>query len=343
VVPQALELHDEQGRPRVVVICGPTAAGKTSLSLEVAARFGGEILNADSTQVYRGMDVGTDKVPVAQRAGIPHSLMDLVDPDESFTAAHYVELGRQKVLELTEAGRLPVVVGGTGFYIQALLEGLFPQADIPDEIRSDLAARAEGPEGLAILYARLREVDPESAQRVAPADRFRILRALEVYEATGRTITAHWAEHAQAREEYKSQTLPSDPTGRAARAAGHPWAPADYQVLHLGIAPPRELLYERINQRAVAQMTHGHLEAEVRGLLERYPPDLAAFQALTYRHMIHVLHGTWTPQHALATLQRDTRNYAKRQLTWFRGHGEVTWIEAQAALAAVAAFLGATG
>jgi tRNA dimethylallyltransferase len=284
-------------RPRLAVLVGPTAVGKTAVALTLAQSLGAEIVNADSLQVYRELDIGTAKPTPEERALVPHHLVDLVDPPEPYDAARYCTDGRAVLARLHGRGTPPLVVGGTGLYIKALLHGLFvdgsPQGAIRERLRQELAAR-----GLSSLYGRLKFLDPLTATRLSPQDTYRILRALEVLEATGRPVSALWEAH-------RFQDSP-------------------YEVVKLGLTLPREELYRCIELRVERMVAQGWL-AEVEGLLRRYPPDLKPFKALGYRHLIAFLQGRWTWKEAITLLTRDTRRYAKRQLTWFRADPKIRW------------------
>ncbi len=286
-------------RPRVAVLAGPTAVGKTAVALKLARHFKAEIVNADSLQVYRELNLGTAKPTFAERALVPHHLVDVVEPPDTYDAARYCREGRAALAHLHRRGVPPLIVGGTGLYIKALLYGLFaegsPPADIRHRLRQELTAL-----GLTHLYQRLRYLDPAVADRLSPQDTYRILRALEVMEATGRPLSALQAAH-------RFQDSP-------------------YQVLKLGLTLPREELYRRIEKRVDAMLAAGWLE-EVEGLLSRYPADLKPLKALGYRHLIAFLKGRWTWEEAVTWLKRDTRRYAKRQLTWFRADPEIKWFD----------------
>lgn len=284
-------------RPPVAVLVGPTAVGKSALALKWAQELGGEIVNADSLQVYREMDLGTAKPTPTERALVPHHLLDVVSPDEPYDAARYGRDGRAVLARLHQRGVPPLVVGGTGFYIKALLKGLFAEEAEPAarraRLRRELAAL-----GLPALYARLGELDPATAQRLHPHDTYRVLRALEVAEAGGPPLSA--------------------------LQEAHGFKDAPYRVLTLGLTLPREELNERIDRRVEAMLAQGWLK-EVEGLLSRYPPDLKPFKSLGYRHLIAYLEGRWGWEEAVARLKSDTRHYAKRQLTWFRADPAVCW------------------
>jgi len=284
-------------KPRVAVLVGATASGKTAVALALAQRFGAEIVNADSLQVYRELDIGTAKPTALEQARAPHHLIDVADPPEPYDAARYCREGRQVLAGLKRRRVPPLVVGGTGLYLKALLSGLFaegePQAGVRERVRRDLGAL-----GLPVLYARLIHLDPISAARLHPHDTCRIVRALEVLEATGRPLSAF--------------------------IDAHRFQDAPFTVLKLGLMLPREELYRKIELRVELMLEAGWLD-EVEGLLRRYPPTLKPLQALGYRHLINYLSGRWTWQETLTLLTRDTRRYAKRQLTWFGSDPEIRW------------------
>jgi tRNA dimethylallyltransferase len=284
-------------RPRVAVLVGPTAVGKTAVALELAQALGAEIVNADSLQVYRELDIGTAKPTPEERALVPHHLVDVADPPDPYDASRFSHEAREVLAGLHRRGVAPLVVGGTGLYLKALLSGLFSEGSPNPKIRGQLRQELTD-KGLPALHERLRRLDPASAWRLHPHDTYRILRALEVILATGQTLSDLHDSH-QFRD-------------------------APYQTLKLGLIRPREELNRRIEERVEAMLAQGWLE-EVKGLLERYPPDLKPLQALGYRHLIAFLQGRWSWEEAIELLRRDTRRYAKRQLTWFKGDSEVRW------------------
>ncbi len=285
-------------KPKLIVICGPTGIGKTSAAIDVAETFAGEIINADSMQVYRSMNIGTAKPTVAERARIPHHLVDVVDPDEDFDAARFSLQARKIVHELTRRRIIPVVAGGTGLYIKALLYGLF-QTDPPDPaIRRKLRAEAETI-GSDALHRRLKDIDPAAAARIHTRDTFRIIRALETVVATGKSITDHHLRHGFRESPFRS--------------------------LKVGLDMDRKRLYERINSRVDAMITAGLVE-EVRDLLKRgVDGRKKAMRALGYRHMVDFLSGRLPWDEAVRIMKRDTRRFAKRQLSWFRADKEIEW------------------
>lgn len=287
-------------RPPLVVVCGPTASGKTALALQMAESFDIEIISADSRQVYRGMDIGTAKASAAEQARVPHHLIDVVEPDQSFTVSDFVDRARRADREIRQRGRLPVVVGGTGLYIQAFVSGL---ADLPPadhSIRQRLNEYGER-HGDAALHALLGERDPEQAARIHPRNRVRVVRALEVFELSGMPISQWQRQHAFAERPFRVKTI--------------------------GLSPPRAELFSRIDRRVDAMMEEG-LEDEVRRLLARgCSIDLKAMKTLGYREMIHYIQGRISHMEAVELIKRDTRRYARRQLTWFRRDETINWFE----------------
>ena len=273
---------------RIVVIVGPTASGKTALSVALAKKLRGEVISADSMQIYRGMDVGTAKVTPEEMDGIPHHMIDVADPAESFSAARFVEMADPILRDILSRGKTAVIAGGTGLYVDALIQG-----------RAFAPCPATGKR--EALLDRLRQVDPDSAARLHLSDRKRILRALEVYEETGRTITAHNLETQK--------------------------VPPRYDPVWLGLSfADRAALYRRIDRRVDLMLEHGLLE-EIRGLLDRGVPRTAtALQAIGYKEFLPVLEGKRTPEEAAEEVKRGSRRYAKRQLTWFRRNEKIHWI-----------------
>jgi len=285
-------------RPQVIVLVGPTAVGKTETVLPLATALPVEIINADSMQVYRYMDIGTAKPSPTERTLVPHHLLDLVDPDEDFDAYRYRDLGRVAVAEVWRKRRAALVVGGTGLYVKALLHGLFPGAPRSAEIRARLKSEGEAM-GPIPLFHRLAAVDPTTAERIDRCDLVRIIRALEVWESSGRPISAWQREHGF-RE--------------------HP-----FRVLKIGLSVPRPELYARIDARVERMMAQG-LQEEVAWLLRRgYGPELKSMRSLGYRHLVRYLTGRTGLAEAVATMKRDTRRYAKRQMTWFGRDPEIRW------------------
>lgn len=286
-------------RPNVVVIAGPTASGKTRLSVKLALALGGEIVNADAMQVYRGMDIGTAKPTAEERKGVAHHLLDVVDPDEEFNAAIYRSMALPLIEEISSKGTNCLVVGGSGLYIKSLLGGLFECPPKDPVLRESLRNECEVL-GTKKLHERLRRLDPQSASKIHPNDRVRIIRAIEVIRLANR--------------------LPSD------LSSEHGFADRKLNALTLCLEVDRETLYHRINERTVS-MAKGGLKAETEMLLKRgYSPDLKPMKAIGYRHMIKHLEGSSTIEETIREIQRDTRRYSKRQLTWFRADPDAIWI-----------------
>lgn len=280
-----------------VALIGPTGIGKTALSLEIAERFGGEIVSVDSMQVYRFLDVGTAKASLEERARVAHHLIDIVFPDEEYNVARFVADASRARSAIRERGRVPLLVGGTGLYLKGLLKGLFAIKE-DYELRKLLKERAVH-EGLEALHAELVACDPNSAARIHPHDSYRIVRALEVFHATG----VPWSEHIARQEQ----------------------GGAGQNVLKLGLTCDREDLYARIDRRVEAMAEQGLL-TEVENLLALgYSSDLKPMQAIGYRHMVDYLAGRRNWEESLLVLARDTRRYAKRQLTWFRRDSGILW------------------
>ena len=295
-------IEANSNKPSIVVVCGPTGIGKTSAAIEIAEVFGGEIISADSMQIYRLMDIGTAKPTASEKARIPHHLIDIIDPDEDFDAARFISLARPLVFDLHRGGTLPVIAGGTGLYIKALLHGLFQARPPEPEIRRRLKdeAAAFGPE---TLHERLAHIDPQAAIRMHPNDTFRIIRALETYEITGRTLSDHHRTHG--------------------------FVDSPFRTFKIGLHMERDQLYQRINRRVDRMIAAGLLE-EVKSLLQRgYSEDLKSMQAIGYRQMVDYLKGRLEWEEALRILKRDSRRYAKRQMTWFKADPSIGWIDPQ--------------
>ncbi len=294
-------MSPEQKKERLVVIAGPTAAGKSGLAVELAISLRGEIINADSAQVYKGFDIGTDTPDPEARRGVPHHLLSFVEPEVQFNAADFVREALRAAEAVLAAGHLPFIVGGTGLYLRALLCGLFPGPGRDDGIRARLDAEAER-DGIEALHGRLMSVDPVYAAKTGLRDRVRIVRALEVFELTGKPFSAHFA---------------------ATRS------PVDgYSVIKIGVTRPRPELYARIEARVDAMFGAG-LVAEVEGLLARgVSPAAPPFKALGYWQVLRHLSGELTLDQAVELTKTETRQYAKRQLTWFRKMEGLTWFDA---------------
>jgi tRNA dimethylallyltransferase len=278
---------------RLVVIVGPTGAGKTRLAIELADRTGGEVVSADSQQVYIGMDIGTGKATAAERARVPHHVLDVVHPDEEMTAARFVEHADRAIEEVAARGKTVVVCGGTGLYVRALLLGLFAGPPASPEVRAELAAVARE-RGAPALHAELVRIDPAAAAKIDPNDEKRTIRALEVYRLTGETMSAH-----QARHDHRSM-------------------PLRYPARLVGLAPERDALYAAIDRR-VDQMIAEGLEREVAALRARgFLPPLRSQQAIGYAELHDATEGRVARARAIELIKRNSRHYARRQLSWYR-------------------------
>jgi tRNA dimethylallyltransferase len=282
-----------------VAILGPTASGKSVLALALAERLGGEIVACDSTAVYRGFDIGTDKVALEEQRGIPHHLVDVAEPTEAYTAARYATDAAAVIADILRRGRVPIVVGGTGFYYRALTRGLFPGPGRDTELRARLNASADR-RGVEWLWRMVRRVDPESARRIQPRDRMRLVRALEIYFLTGRNLTSHFAETR---------------------------APLDTPITAFGLRLPAALTAERVERRVDQQFARGLME-EVRGLLARgVPPTAHPFGGLVYRQALELLNGVRDEPATRTLIVQENRRYARRQLIWFRKEPNLRWVD----------------
>lgn len=290
---------ERSGKTGVIVIAGATATGKSSVGVKLALRLGGEIVNADSMQVYRGMDIGTAKPSSEQRRLVPHHLLDVVDPDEPFNAAAYRSLALPVIEEIGSRNKLAFVVGGTGLYIRVLLGGLFECPQAVADLRESLRNECER-SGPAKLHDRLAHLDPQAAEKIHPHDKVRITRALEVFYTTGRKASELTALHG-----FRDNRL---------------------EALKFCLDVDREVLYRQIDQRVLEMVDSGLVEETKRLLRFGYSPELKPMKALGYRHMVKYLQGLWSLDEAIKELQKDTRRYAKRQLTWFRGDPEMRWV-----------------
>ena len=275
--------------------------GKSALALDLALRFEGEVINGDSMQVYRGFDIGTDKPSLEDRRRVPHHGLDVADPEHQYSAADFARLAAETALAILERGRLPCVVGGSGLYLKALVDGLFPGPGRDEEIRRGLRREAEE-RGWESLYCRLVQMDPEYAQKISPRDKVRIIRALEVLTLTGVPLSAHFRRTESSLK--------------------------DVQTVKIGLKLERKELQQRIEARVDRMFDRGLVD-EVRTLLGRnVPADAPPFQALGYRHVLRYLKNETPLDQAKALTKQDTRQFAKRQMTWFRKMAGVAWFEA---------------
>jgi tRNA dimethylallyltransferase len=296
----------------LVAILGPTATGKSALALALAERHDGEIINCDSTAVFRGFDIGTDKIAASNRRGIPHHLIDIADPTEEYTAAQFARDAAAVIRDIHARGKLPILAGGTGFYFRALTRGLFPGPGRDAALRARLEAMAAR-RGVGFVHRMLTRVDPASGLRIQPRDLKRIVRALEVFFLTGRPLTAHFAETAS--------PIP------------------DVEVLAIGLRLPADAISGRVTRRVDAQFARGLLD-EIRTLLDRGIPESARpFGGLVYRQALEHLHGVRDEASTRALIAQENRRYARRQLIWFRKEPNLSWFdgpgESAATLAAV--------
>jgi tRNA dimethylallyltransferase len=294
----------EDKAKKILIIVGPTAVGKSATALWIAQKYSGEIISCDSMQVYRGFDLGTDKPSPEIRNVIRHHLIDIVDPEDQFTAADFAHRAVSEAEKIAERGHLPIIVGGTGLYHQALVEGLFPGPGRDQDLRQKLKQEAEQ-YGRPWLYQKLKEVDPEYAKKVTERDSLRIIRALEVYYLTGKPISEHFRE-----------------TASPAKNKG-------FILYQIGLKLEREELYRRIEERVVRMFVQGIVE-EVRNLLSQGIPEQAPpFKGLGYRHVLKYIKGEISLEVAINLTKLETRHYAKRQMTWFRKSPGIVWFEVE--------------
>lgn len=284
----------------VWVLVGPTAVGKTQMALQLAPELDAEIISADSQQIYRHLNIGTAKPTIQERGGVSYHLIDVIDPDHEFSVADFKKLVDELIVRLWEKGKVPFLVGGSGLYIQAVIDGIFPGPGKDPLLRENLKKEAEV-EGSIALHQKLELVDPEAALRIHPHDLRRIIRALEIYYLTGESIS-FWQKQSQKEK-------------------------PPYQVTMVGLNCERTVLYRLINQR-VDKMIENGLAEEVKNLLERFRQDLPSLQSLGYREIVGYLKGKYNLPDAVRLIKRNTRRYAKRQLTWFRKDTRIVWFDA---------------
>ena len=289
-------------QPSLVIITGPTGVGKTALAIRLAERFDGEIVSADSMQVYRHLDIGTAKPSPEEQARVPHHLIDVVDPDEEFNAAMFAEQADAAIHSLHERGKRVFVVGGTGLYLDALIGGLLKAPGADGKLRDSYREKAAR-HGKGYLYEQLKEIDPAAAAGIHPNDLVRTIRALEVMEQTGQSIVAIQGEH-----RFGSRA---------------------YDCIKIGLTVDRNLLYDRINRRVERMVAEGLVEEGRRLLKMGYAEEVLPLQAMTYRNVISHIRGNQDREEMVRLIKRDTRHYARRQLTWFRRDPDIKWFAPQ--------------
>lgn len=295
----------DEKKKKLIVLTGPTAVGKTKLSIQLAKAIGGEIISADSMQVYRGMDIGSAKVTEAEKEGVLHYLIDVLSPFEEFNIVLFQKFAKEAMEQIYEKGKIPIIVGGTGFYIQSVIYDIdFSKHDEQDGIRSRLEKIAETENGAHLLHERLREIDPKSAEMIHENNVKRVIRALEFYEETGMRISEH-------NEEQRQKESP-------------------YDVSYFVLNDQREKVYERIDRRVDLMMEAGLVE-EVRRLKESgCRRDMVSMQGLGYKEIMDYLNGEISMEEAVYRIKRDTRHFAKRQITWFKREKNVIWLDRDA-------------
>lgn len=288
-------------KPKVIVICGPTASGKTALSIALAKKINGEIISADSMQIYKDMDIGTAKPDKEEMQGIKHYLLDCISPDKRYSVAEYKIDATKAIEEILQKGKTPIIVGGTGLYVDTLIYGIeYSNIEIDEEYRQELEKIAEE-QGLETLYSKALQIDEEAMRKISVNDKKRIMRVLEIYKATGKTKTEQEIESRKNGVKY------------------------DYKVFALNM--DREVLYNRINLRVDLMIEKGLIE-EVRNLKEKYNKFPTAMQGLGYKEVVEYLEGALTKEEMVEKIKMETRRYAKRQLTWFRKNKETIWLDA---------------
>ena len=287
-------------KPKVVVICGPTASGKTALSIELAKKINGEIISSDSMQIYKDMDIGTAKPTKEEMQGIKHYLLDFVEPNKRYSVADFKKDAEKSIEEILEKGKVPIIVGGTGLYVDSLIYGIeYQDIKFDEQYRKELENRVKI-EGLEKLYNEAKKIDPQAMEKISLNDQKRILRVLEIYKATGKNKTEQEAESRKNEVKY------------------------DYKVFAINM--DREKLYERINKRVDIMIEQGLIQ-EVEKLLEKYDEFPTAMQGLGYKEVVEYLQGKISKEEMIDKIKMETRRYAKRQITWFKKNKQTIWIE----------------
>ena len=287
-------------KPKVIVICGPTASGKTALSIELAKKINGEIISCDSMQIYKYMDIGTAKPTLEEQKEVKHHLIDFVEPNQRYSVAEYKKDAEKSIEEILSKGKTPIIVGGTGLYVDSLIYGIeYPEIELDEEYRKQLEKEIEE-KGLESLYNKAKEIDSKAMEKISPNDKKRIMRVVEIYKATGNTKTEQEIESRTHEVKY------------------------DYKVF--AIKMDREKLYERINKRVDLMVKKGLIE-EVQNILKKYDKFPTAMQGLGYKEVVEYLDGKTTKEEMIDRIKMQTRRYAKRQITWFKKNKQTIWIE----------------
>ncbi len=288
-------------KPKVIVICGPTASGKTALSIELAKKINGEIISSDSMQIYKDMNIGTAKPTVEEMDGIPHYLLDFVSPDTRYSVAEFQKDATEKIEEILKKGKTPIIVGGTGLYVDSLIYGIeYQDIKLDEQYRNQLENIAEQ-EGLDKLYEEAKKIDLEAMQKISRNDKKRIIRVLEIYKATGKTKTQ---QELESRQEVKY----------------------DYKVFAINME--REKLYDRINRRVDIMIDQGLIE-EVENLVKKYKEFPTAMQGLGYKEVVEYIENKVTKEEMIEKIKMETRRYAKRQITWFKKNKQTIWLDGE--------------
>ena len=288
-------------KPKIIVIAGPTASGKTALSIELAKKINGEIVSADSMQIYKDMNIGSAKPTIEEMQGIKHYMIDIISPSERFSVADYKKQAEKAIKEIIEKGKNPIIVGGTGLYINSLIYGIeYNEIPLDEEYRKKLENISTSVEGLKQLYEKASQIDSLAMEKISPNDKKRIIRVLEIYHSTGKTKTELEIESRQKGVQY------------------------DYRVFAINME--RHILYERINKRVDLMLENGLIE-EVKNIVQKYDKYPTAMQALGYKEVVEYFDKKLTYEKMIEKIKQETRRYAKRQLTWFRKNKEITWID----------------
>lgn len=290
-------------KPKIVVIVGPTASGKTSLSIELAKKINGEIISSDSMQIYKDMNIGTAKVTKEEAQNIKHYLIDFLSPEERYTVSDFKKDSEKAISEILSKGKMPIVVGGTGLYVNSLIYGIeYQDMEYDEEYRNELMKKAETPEGLKELYEEANKIDSEAMKKISENDKKRIVRVLEIYKATGKTKTEQEILSKQKELKY------------------------DFKIF--GITFDREKLYDRINRRVDIMIDQG-LEEEVKNLISKYSKFPTAMQGLGYKEVVQYFDGELSREEMIEKIKQESRRYAKRQLTWFRKNKDIIWLNGE--------------